>query len=203
MINAVVLAAGASERMGKPKPLLRFRDKTFLGQIIAVLKLSDVDRINIVLGVEAQAIRKSVDLSGTDVIVNENYQRGQLSSLIAAIEATPPQTQAILLCLADMPFITAKIVNEIIAKFRETSAAIIVPVFDGKRGHPTLFARAVFDELLSAPSEQGARFVLYSNEQRVLELQTSNSGVQVRIDTPDDYRLYFGVEPTLAGNSHT
>jgi CTP:molybdopterin cytidylyltransferase MocA len=203
MINAVVLAAGESKRMGKPKPLLRFGDRTFLGQIIAVLKLSDVDRTTIVLGAEAEAIRKSVDLSGTEVVINKNYQKGQLSSLIAAIETTPPKTQAILLCLADMPFITVEVVNEIVAKFKETSAAILVPVFDGQRGHPTLFARAVFGELLNAPPEQGARYVLYSNEQRILELQTSDSGILIRIDTPDDYRLHFGAEPTLAGNSLT
>jgi len=221
MINAVVLAAGASKRMGKPKPLLRFGDspsrsasysakhrfaaqdesaergRTFLEQIIAVLKLSDADRITVVLGAEAEAIRKTVDLSGVNVVINKDYQKGQLSSLITAIKTTPPQTQAILVCLADMPFITAEVVNEIIGKFKETDAPIIVPVFDNKRGHPPLFARAVFDELLSAPAEQGARFVLCSNEQRTLELQTSESGILIRIDTPDDYRLHFGAEPTL------
>jgi molybdenum cofactor cytidylyltransferase len=208
MINAVVLAAGASKRMGKPKPLLRFRDspsrsasaergRTFLEQIVAVLRLSDADRITVVLGAEAEAIRKTVDLSGVNIVINKDYQKGQLSSLIAAIKTTPPQTQAILVCLADMPFITAEVVNEIIGKFKETDAPIIVPVFDNKRGHPPLFARAVFDELLSAPAEQGARFVLCSNEQRILELQTSESGILIRIDTPDDYRLHFGAEPTL------
>jgi len=201
MINAVVLAAGASKRMGKPKPLLRFKDGTFLGQIISVLKLSDADRITVVLGAENQIIRKSVDLSGTDVVINEDFQRGQLSSLLAAIETTPPQTQAIIVCLADMPFISVEVVNQIIAKFRETSAAIVVPVLNGKRGHPTLFARPLFDELLSAPQEQGARFVLYSNEQRIVELQTSDSGILIRIDTPDDYRLHFETEPRLPDNS--
>lgn len=203
MINAIVLAAGASERMGKPKPLLKFKDRTFLGQIISVLKLSDADRITVVLGAEGHIIKKSVDLSGVNVVMNRDYERGQLSSLIAGIENTPPQTQAILVCLADMPFITAEVVNQIIAKFRQTGAAIVVPVLNAKRGHPTLFARSLFNELASAPQEQGARFVLYSNEQQILELQTSDSGILIRIDTPDDYRLHFGTEPTLAGNSPT
>ncbi len=203
MINAVVLAAGASKRMGKPKPLLRFKDRTFLEQIIAVLKLSDADRITVVLGADADAIRETVDLSGVNVVINKDFQRGQLSSLIAAIKTTPPQTQAILVCLADMPFITAEVVDEIISKFKETNVPIIVPVFNKIRGHPTLFARSLFDELLNAPQEQGARFVLYSNEQRILELQTSQSGILIRIDSPDDYRLHFGAEPTLPGNSPT
>jgi len=222
MINAVVLAAGASERMGKPKPLLKFRDRTFLEQIIAVLKLSDADRITVVLGAKAETIKKSVDLSGTDVVINKHYQKGQLSSLAVAIENAPPQTDAILVCLVDMPFITAEVVNKIIAKFRQTNAAIIVPVFDKNRGHPTLFARSVFSELLSAPPDQSARYVLYSNsprekkfprpgkrpfggtfsrgKQRIVELQTSDSGILIHIDTPDDYRLHFGAEPMLADN---
>ena len=203
MINAVVLAAGASKRMGKPKPLLRFRDGTFLEQIVAVLRLSDADRITVVLGAEADAIRKTVDLSGVNVVINKDFQRGQLSSLIAAIKTTPPQTQAILVCLADMPFITAEVVDEIISKFKETNVPIIVPVLNKIRGHPTLFARSLFNELLNAPQEQGARFVLYSNEQRILELQTSESGILIGIDTPDEYRLHFGTEPTLPGNSPT
>ncbi|GAI30127.1 unnamed protein product, partial [marine sediment metagenome] len=66
MINAIILAAGESQRMGKPKPLLKFEDKTFLEQIISVLKLSDADRVTVVLGAEAETIKKSIDLSGTN-----------------------------------------------------------------------------------------------------------------------------------------
>jgi len=114
MINAIILAAGASQRMGKPKPLLRFEDKTFLEQIISVLKLSDVDRITVVLGAKAETIKKSIELSGTSIVINEDYERGQLSSLIVAIENAPEETEAILVCLVDNPFITKAVVNQII-----------------------------------------------------------------------------------------
>ena len=95
MIDAIILAAGRSQRMGKPKALLRFEDKTFLEQIISVLKLSDADRITVVLGEESETIKKSIDLSRTNIVINKDYQKGQLSSLIAAIEDTPEQTKAI------------------------------------------------------------------------------------------------------------
>jgi len=195
MINAIILAAGESKRMGKLKPLLRFKDTTFLGQIISVLRLSDVDTITVVLGAGAETIKKSVDLSGTRIVINEDYQKGQLSSLIAAIEQSPQETEAILVCLVDNPFITKEVVDNIVAKFKETNSQIIVPVFNKRRGHPTLFSRSLFDELLSAPEEEGARYVLYSNEERILELETSESGILISIDTPDDYKFHFGVNP--------
>jgi molybdenum cofactor cytidylyltransferase len=195
MINAIILAAGQSKRMGKPKPLLRFNDKTFLEQIISVLKVSDADRITVVLGAEAEAIKKSVDLSGTNIVINKDYQKGQLSSLIAAIEQTPQETEAILVCLVDNPFTTKEVVNKIISQFKETNNPIIVPVFNKKRGHPALFSRSLFNELLNAPQEKGARYVLYSNEDKILELETAESGILIGIDTPDDYKIHFGANP--------
>ncbi|MHC4463176.1 MAG: nucleotidyltransferase family protein [Planctomycetota bacterium] len=195
MINAILLAAGQSKRMGKLKPLLRFNDKTFLDQIISVLKISDVDRITVVLGAEAENIQKTVDLSATNIVINKDYQKGQLTSLITAIEQTPEETDAILVCLVDNPFITKGIVNKIISKFKETNNPIIVPVFNNKRGHPALFSKSLFHELLNAPEEQGARHVLYSNEEKILELETSENGILIGIDTPDDYKFHFGADP--------
>jgi molybdenum cofactor cytidylyltransferase len=160
-----------------------------------VLKLSDVDRITVVLGPEAETIKKSVDLTGVNIVINKNYKKGQLSSLIAAIEKTPKQTDAILVCLVDNPFITEDVVNKIIGKFKETNNPIIVPVFNKKRGHPVLFSRSLFNELTNAPEEQGARHVLYSNEEKILEVETSESGILIGIDTPDDYKCHFGASP--------
>ncbi|MFC1563109.1 NTP transferase domain-containing protein [candidate division KSB1 bacterium] len=197
MINAIILAAGESKRMGKLKPLLKFEDKTFLEQIISVLKLSDVDRISVVLGAEAETIKKSVDLSGANLVINRNYQKGQLSSLIVGIEDTQEETEAILVCLVDKPFITEGIVNKIISKFKETNSPIIVPVFNKKRGHPTLFSRSLFNELLDAPEDQGARYVVHSNNEKVFELETSDSGILISIDTPEDYKAYFGNKPEI------
>jgi len=195
MINAIILAAGQSKRMGKPKSLLRFNDKTFLEQIISVLKASYVDKITVVLGPKAETIKKMVDLSATNVVINRDYQKGQLSSLIAAIVHTPQETEAILVCLVDNPFISKQTVNEIICKFKETNHPIIIPVFNKKRGHPTLFSRSLFNELLNAPKDRGARYVVYSNEEKILELDTSESGILIGIDTPRDYELHFGTNP--------
>ncbi|MDH4241438.1 MAG: nucleotidyltransferase family protein [Phycisphaerae bacterium] len=195
MINAIVLAAGRSKRMGKLKPLLRFGDHTFLEHIISVLKNSEVDKITVVLGAEADTIQQSADFSGTNIVINKDYQKGQLSSLITGIRENSEDTDAILLCLVDNPFVTKDVVDEIIGKFKETNSPIIVPVFDKKRGHPTLFSKSLFNELLNAPQDKGARHVLYSNEDKVLELDVNDRGILIGINTEDDYKLHFGVNP--------
>jgi CTP:molybdopterin cytidylyltransferase MocA len=219
MINALVLAAGESRRMGMPKPLLRFPrkssvparpgrasedarptksgDTTFLEQIISVLRKAEVDRITVVLGARAETVQASTDLSGTDVVVNENYREGQLSSLIAGLTSLPPETEAILLCLVDNPLITVRTVDGIIGAFRVSGKPIVVPVFQGQRGHPALFARAMFDELLHAPADQGARYVVQSNDNQVFEVDVPEPSVLARIDTPEDYFSYFGTAPQV------
>jgi molybdenum cofactor cytidylyltransferase len=192
MIHAVVLAAGESRRMGMPKPLLRFSNTTFLERIIVVLRESQVDRTTVVLGAEADTIRASVDLSAVEVVVNEDYRKGQLSSLIKGLRSLPDETEAMLLCLVDHPFITTEVVDRLVIAFRQARRPIVLPVFDGRRGHPALFAKSLFDELASAPMDRGARYVISSNEDKVLEVNVADRGVLVSIDTPEDYRSCFG-----------
>jgi len=156
-----------------------------------------VDRITVVLGAQAQKVRESADLSGADIVVNEDYQEGQLSSLIAGLKAVPREADAILLCLVDNPLITREMVNRVIEAFRETGKPIVVPVFHGQRGHPALFARSMFDELLNAPADQGARHVVKSNADKVFEVDIPDPAAVARIDTPEDYRSHFGREPFL------
>jgi molybdenum cofactor cytidylyltransferase len=220
MINAIVLAAGESKRMGMPKPLLRFPrgscvparrlqasgdarpttkrgDTTFLEQIVCVLRETEVDRITVVLGAQAQMIQAATDLSGADIILNEDYRKGQLSSLNAGIRSLPPETEAILLCLVDNPFISVGSVDGIVGAFQVTGKPIVVPVFSGRRGHPALFARPMFDQLLSAPADKGARHVVRSNEDQVFEVDVTDPGILVRIDTPEDYLSHFGAVPRI------
>jgi len=195
MINAIILSAGESKRMGQPKPLLRFDDKTFLEHIISVLQFSNVDRITVVLGADAEIVEKSVDLSGTHLLLNKDYKKGQLSSLLTGIKNLPEETEAVLVCLVDHPLITEELVNQIVKTFKERKSPIIVPVYQGKRGHPVLFSKSLFKELLEAPEDKGARYVVYSNEEKVFELETSEKGILIGINTPEDYQIYFGSKP--------
>ncbi len=195
MIEAIVLAAGESRRMEKPKPLLRFGSATFLEQIISVLRRSTVDRITVVLGAKAEMIADSVDLSKARVVVNTDYRQGQLSSLIAGLKKTPADTEAIVLCLVDNPLITPEIVDRIIEVFKQTQSPIVLPTFGGKRGHPALFSKLLFDDLRNAPTDMGARHVVHAHEDRIVEVEMSDDTILAKIDTPEEYRSHFGLAP--------
>jgi molybdenum cofactor cytidylyltransferase len=172
-------------------------DTTFLEQIVAVLRQSEVDGVTVVLGAQAAEIRASTDLAGADVVVNEDYRKGQLSSLAAGLKSLPSHTEAILLCLVDNPLITGATVNHVVRTFRETGRPIVIPVFEGRRGHPALFARAMFDELLHAPAEEGARHVVRSHKDEVFEIDIPEPAILTRIDTPEDYLSHFGMAPRI------
>jgi molybdenum cofactor cytidylyltransferase len=196
MIDALVLAGGLSQRMGRPKPLLKFsKDRTFLEQIVTALRSAQVDRTTVVLGAYAEIVQESVDLSGVRVVVNEQYEKGQLSSLIAGLTSLPPDSEAIVLCLVDSPFITVETVNTLVAGFRKTGRAIVIPVHNGKRGHPTLFGASLYQELVGALEHEGARSVLQSHHDKILELDVPDSAITINIDTPQQYRERFGFDP--------
>ena len=151
MIVAVVLAAGASSRMGSPKALLPVEGVTFIERIVRAFERTDVDRTLVVLGHNADAMREAIAYLGVDTAVNPDYARGQLSSLHTAIRALEGEpVEAILVHLVDHPFIESGLVNRIIERFRAEQKLIVVPRFDGRRGHPVLFSSKLFPEFLAA-----------------------------------------------------
>jgi len=162
-----------------------------------VLQQAEVNGVTVVLGAQAARIRASTDLAGVDVVVNEEYRKGQLSSLRAGLKSLPFRTEAILLCLVDSPLISREIVDRITGAFHETGKPIVIPVFEGRRGHPALFARAMFDDLLNAPVEEGARYVVRSHRDEVFEVDISEPAILTRIDTPEDYLSHFGTAPRI------
>ena len=195
MINAIILAAGESKRMGKPKSLLLFEENTFVEHIALQLKYSFVDRTTIVFGADADRINREVSLSGVHPVIHKNYKEGQFSSLKAGLKSVPAETEAILVCLVDHPFITKDIVNQIITIHKKNKPPVIVPVYQGQKGHPVLFSSSVFDKLLSAPKEFGDDHVINEQAEDVFEFETEEKGVIIGINTPKDYNIFFGAEP--------
>lgn len=184
---AVVLAAGESSRMGRPKPLLPLNGDTFLGHLLKELDASEVERTVVVLGYRPEVVLDAMPEVGSRAIINVNYSLGQLSSLQAGLDAVG-ETDAILMCLADHPFVTRAVIDGVISTFESTRRPIVVPVYGGRRGHPTLFARELFAELQAAPLDRGARAVVWAHADEVLELPTQEEGIVADIDTPEQYQ---------------
>jgi molybdenum cofactor cytidylyltransferase len=195
MIAAIVLSAGESSRMGKPKALLRIRGKTFIEQIISAFRATKVGEIIVVLGHNAEELKPKIDPLSVTVVLNPDYRKGQLSSLIAAIQrlqAESAKVDGVLVHLVDHPFINPAVINDMIDRFYESNRLIVIPTYKGKRGHPVLLSSQLFPELLSTPLDQGANAVVRAHRQETLELETEDEGVIMDIDTPNEYRQYIG-----------
>jgi molybdenum cofactor cytidylyltransferase len=192
MIAAVVLSAGESSRMGRPKALLAIDGQTFIERIVAALNHGGLERIVVVLGFNAEEMRHRIDHLPVEIVVNRDYKQGQLSSLQAAIAylETDQNCDGMMVHLVDHPYIDPKLVAVMLREFKNSRSLIVVPRHQGKRGHPVIFSRALFAELLSAPMDQGAKAVVNAHRAETLEIDTENVGVTLDIDTPELYRQH-------------
>ena len=192
MIAAVILSAGESSRMGQPKALLPIEGETFIGRIVASLKQTQVGKIIVVLGHNADQLAAAIGPLPVEILINPNYQLGQLSSLQVAVRNLLPDADCdgMLVHLVDHPYIDASLVDRMIRQFYESKKDIVVPRCRGKRGHPVLFSRRLFDELLDAPIDQGAKAVVNAHRDETLEMETDEEGITVDIDTPELYRQH-------------
>ena len=192
MIIAVVLSAGESSRMGRPKALLPIEGQKFIERIIRVLGQSKVSRTIVVLGHHADQLRSQLEHLAVEFVINPDYRRGQLSSLQAAIRHIKHDDRCggILVHLVDHPFIDAALVDKLIESFCEANKLIVVPRYKGKRGHPVIFSRELFKELLNAPLDQGAKAVVNAHRPETLEIEWQDEGITLDIDTPELYRQH-------------
>jgi molybdenum cofactor cytidylyltransferase len=188
MICAVVPAAGLSRRMGAQKLLLPFGDTTIIGHVVDELLRSVVDEVYVVVGHEAERIEAALFGRGVSIVPNLDYRSGMLSSVRCGIGALPPECEAILVALGDQPAITAELVNTMAEAFAAAAQRILVPVFQGRRGHPLLFSSDYLQEILTRHDDLGLRGLLRAHGDDVFELPVSAPGVLSDIDDPEDYQ---------------
>ena len=195
MIVAVILSAGESSRMGRPKALLPIDGVRFIDKIVTSLRLARIGKIMVVLGHNAAEMRQKISDLQIDLVINPDYKQGQLSSLVAAIRSIETGDDAervdgILVHLVDHPYVNADLVNLMIERFYESKKLIVVPRYQNRRGHPVIFSRALFGELLAAPLDRGAKAVVHAHRDDTLEIDTNDEGAIIDIDTPEEYRCH-------------
>jgi molybdenum cofactor cytidylyltransferase len=197
-VAGLILAAGKSERMGSPKPLLQIRGKSFLEYIVTQARLSDLIKLRIVLGHQADKVLRTLPQLQSEVIINPDYNQGQLSSLIKGLQAIEEfSVEGVMLFLVDHPFVTCELINSLLQQFSRQPLPIVIPTFYKRRGHPMIFGRQLFSELVNAPLDQGAAVVVRSHQPDILHVEVEDQGILIDIDTPEAYHEYV-VEPGLA-----
>ena len=195
MIAAVVLAAGESSRMGRPKALLPIDGVRFIEKIVSSFQSTKVGKILVVLGHNAEEMRQKIADLPVLIVVNNEYKKGQLSSLVAAIrdiqaQQSSAELDGILVHLVDHPYVNPILVDVMIDRFYESKKLIVVPRYHGRRGHPVIFSRSLFSELQDTPLDQGAKAVVHAHQKDTLEIDTEDEGVTIDIDTPEEYRQF-------------
>ena len=193
-VSGLILAAGASARMAQPKQLLDWGGRPLVRAAAEVALAARLDPVLVVVGGAREQVEAALAGLPLHIVVNPDYAAGQSTSLRAGIAALGQEVDAVVVLLGDQPFITAAIVERLVAEWRASGAPIVAPVYAGQRGNPVLFARALFPELLAIQGDQGARAVLAAEPSRVHLVPFDDPRPLADIDTPEDYqRLHIGL----------
>src|ERR1041385_8888137 len=140
MLAAVILSGGASRRMGSPKALASYQGTPFLEHLLSVTRHPAIGVRRVVLGPDAEDISSKIKLAPEEIVINKDWEKGQLSSVHAAMPTLPPGTAGLLLCPVDHPLVSATLVSHLLDAFQESKAPVVVPTFEGRRGHPVIFS---------------------------------------------------------------
>lgn len=183
--------------MGRPKSLLRqpLTGHSFVGHLIRVAHDSGLQPILVVVRNDGDAVADEVNAHGGTPVVNPDPDRGQLSSLLAALPLVEASgAEAMLLLPVDVARVSAGVVTDVLEAAADETVYIARAGYRGAHGHPVLFKRAVFDELRTADPTQGARAVVRADPGRVRDVEVNDPGVTLDIDTPEDYFRAFGLK---------
>lgn len=196
MIAGIVLAAGRSRRMGSPKAFLRLDGDTFLGRAVSALRDGGCSAVVVVTGPAGEAPASEIGGAaarlGAAVAVNAEIGSEQIDSLRAGLRGLGGEVEAAVVLPVDVPGVDAGLVRGVIAAFRATAAPLVQPYDGARHGHPVLFARALWPQLLQGELPDGARTVIHAHRHERAELRVPR--LHADVDTPDDYRRLLGGE---------
>lgn len=198
LVPGAVLAAGQSSRMGRSKALLPFGagGPSFLGRIVATMREGGVDDVLVIGRPEDAEVRDAVLSAGARFVANEHHAHGQLTSIVAAVNAVDrPGVQGLLVMPVDMPFALPASFAAVLRNFGGAPGIVARAVHGGRHGHPVIFGRAFFDALRRADPEIGAKAVLRASPGALRDVEVEDPGILKDIDSPEDYVAAFGCAP--------
>jgi len=187
-IDAIVLAAGQSTRMGTNKMLLDVGGETLIERVVNEFLRSQVNRIILVVGFEAERVREVVREKDVRVVCNRHYREGMAASIREGVRHIDPETRGVLIALADHPWLTSETVDQLVDAYRRTEKGIVCPTYGGQRGHPVIFNLEKYGEALrQLEGDIGGRQVVESHQEDLLEIAVDSPSVIRDIDSWKDY----------------
>ena len=187
MIAAVVLAAGSSRRMGRPKLTLELAGKSLIERTVEQAESAGLGEIVVVTGPETPSIKQALAGTRARLVYNPDHLTGMAGSLRIGLQAVSPEAEAIVVLLGDQPFQDHTVIERLVETYRSTGKPIVVPRYVGRRGNPVLFDRSLFAELTRQEGDQGGRAVIEADRGRVATVDFDTALPQRDLDTWDDY----------------
>ncbi|MEM3616075.1 MAG: nucleotidyltransferase family protein [Candidatus Methanomethylicia archaeon] len=189
MITAIILAAGYSKRFGRNKLLEPIAGKPMIRWTLEATLNSMINEVVVVLGFEAERVYEVIKDLKCRVIVNLEYDIGMSSSVKCGVRSIMSRSEAVLIIPGDYPFIEVETINNVIKKYRETHAPIIIATYNGRRGHPILIGRELFQEVLEINEESmGLKAVIRRHENEIVYADAKGMGAITDIDSPEDLK---------------
>jgi len=186
-VCAIVLAAGLSSRMGTQKLLLPFGDKTIVESVVENILNSGITQVLVVLGADHHEVAEILKPYLIKTVWNERFQEGMHTSVICGVESLPEGARATLIFLGDQPFISGNVVHKVLEAWQNSEKGIVIPLFEGKRGHPPLYDLKYRSELLNLDPSIGLRSVAQKFPEDIFEVETFSPEIVRDIDTKIDY----------------
>lgn len=191
-IGAIILAAGFSNRMGKPKLLLPYKEKPLIYYPVALATKHNLQPIILVSGIYHEQLLKALQPfeNKLTIITNELAEEGMSTSLKKGIEAIETEVDACFLFLGDQPFVTDEVIRELLKVYRENQDSgikIVRPCYQKKPGHPILIDKSLFTQFKQLKGDQGGKMILKKYKEQLKYINFDNPLWGADIDTPKDY----------------
>jgi molybdenum cofactor cytidylyltransferase len=193
-VSGVILAAGRSRRLGRPKQLLDLGGQPLLAHVVRNAVASGLGEVILVLGHEAGRIAEAIGERGQRVVVNPDHAAGQSTSVRVGLGAVAPRAEAVVFLLGDQPTVDTALIDRLIERFGASGSPIVQPAYGGRPGNPVLFARELFPELAAVEGDEGARSVVRRHQAEVATVAVERRPPR-DVDTEEDYRALLAEWP--------
>lgn len=187
MISAILLAAGESQRMGEFKQLLMLDGKSFVEHCVDNLLASRAGEVLVITGHRDADVRRAIGERPVRFAHNDDYRMGMSASVKRGVQAITDEARACLVALVDQPQISTRIINRVIDAYLDARPLIVVPTYDGRKGHPIILDLQLKDEILAMDAAQGLRQVITAHASDSLRVEVADDAVLMDCDFPEDY----------------